>query len=314
MGSTIDLTIITPCFNEEETVRKCAERLRAVMELQLPNVNYEHIFADNCSTDSTFAILHQLSLEDERIKSYSLSRNIGALRNVYRALEFASGKAIIPMLPVDLQDPPEVISDFYKKYLEGFLIVYGERSEREENIILRGLRALYYRIIRRMSHSEIPLNSGEFMLIDRKIADSIVELNDQYPYVRGLVAITGANSTSVKYKWVKRKAGKSKASFLVLIDQAINGLVSTSKIPARIALFSGFLLSGIGFLFAVVLVIATLFGVLNSPSGIPTVVTLILLMSGAQLFFLGLIGEYVLSIHNQVRPMPKEFITEKYNF
>jgi hypothetical protein len=218
------------------------------------------------------------------------------------------------MLPADLQDPPEIIPQFYKKYLEGFLIVYGERSEREENYVLRSLRGFYYRIIRKMSHTEIPLNSGEFMMIDSKIADSIVQLDDQYPYVRGLVAITGARSTSIKYKWVRRTAGKSKANALLLIDQAINGLVSTSKIPARIALFAGFLLSATGLFLAALLVVGKLIGALDSPSGIPTIVTLILLMGGAQLFFLGLIGEYVLSIHNQVRRAPKEFVTKKFNF
>jgi len=314
MTTKIALTVITPCFNEEDTVLDCAARLRSVMAQDLPGVKYEHIFADNCSTDSTLQILQQMATEDPRIKVYSLSRNVGALRNIYRALELAAGDAIVPMLPADLQDPPEIIPQFYKKYLEGFLIVYGERSEREENYVLRSLRGSYYRIIRKMSHTEIPLNSGEFMMVDSKIAHSIVQLDDQYPYVRGLVAITGARSTSIKYKWVRRTAGKSKANALLLIDQAINGLVSTSKIPARIALFAGFLLSATGLFLAVFLVVGKLIGALDSPSGIPTIVTLILLMGGAQLFFLGLIGEYVLSIHNQVRRAPKEFITKKFNF
>lgn len=310
----IDLSIITPCFNEEDSVVDCAETLRKVMQEKLPNINYEHIFADNCSTDSTVSILHKLAESDNRIKYFSLSRNVGALKNIYRALELANGSAMIPMLPADLQDPAEVIPDFYNKYLQGFLIVFGERSQREENIILRSLRSLYYLIIKKLSHNEIPLNSGEFMLIDKKIAESILQLDDQYPYVRGLVAITGAKSTSIKYKWVKRKSGKSKANFFLLVDQAINGLVSTSKMPARISLFFGFMLSILGLFLAGVLGVTALFGKLESPPGIPTIVALILFLSGAQLFFTGLVGEYVLSMHAQVRRIPKEFITIKYNF
>lgn len=310
----VDLSIITPCYNEESSVLDCAEEVRRVMSLELPKVKYEHIFVDNASTDGTVKELRKVARGSKNIKVIVNSRNIGPFRNMYTGMAKASGKAVIPMLPADLQDPADKIPDLYQAWSRGYLVVYGERTNRQESLIMRLLRGIYYRIVRMMSDTNIPINSGEFMLIDRKISDAICELDDYYPYIRGLVAQSTNNSISIPYTWSRRKKGKSKSNFISLIDQASNGFVSTSRAPARIALLGGFTFSALGFLTGIWSLFANLFGAPSSLQGIPTIIVALFFFGGIQLFFLGLIGEYVLSIHSQIRRLPREFEIELINF
>ena len=285
---TPELTIITPCFNEEESVLKCFQSLRDVMSKQLPGVSYEHIFADNSSTDGTVEVVKSFLKDDSRVKLIVNSKNIGAPRNIYRALSRAKGSAVVPMLPADLQDPADVIPDFYREWKAGSLIVFGQRIERQENFVMRSLRGLYYRIIKRFASSDIPINAGEFMLIDRKVVDLLVSMRENNPYLRGLIAQVGVKSSYINYRWGKREFGKSKATPFVLIDTAINGLVSTSRLPARIALLSGFMFSIIGILLGFWSLMASLFSNSLVGSGIPTIIVAIFFIGGVQLFFLGL--------------------------
>jgi hypothetical protein len=218
------------------------------------------------------------------------------------------------MLPADLQDPAEVIPDFYREWRAGSLIVFGQRIQRQESFIMRSLRGLYYRIIKKLASSDIPINAGEFMLIDRKVVNLLVDMHERNPYLRGLIAQVGVKSSSVNYRWGKREFGKSKATPFVLIDTAINGLVSTSRLPARIALLSGFMFSLIGIFLGVWSLSASLFSSSLIGSGIPTIIVAIFFIGGIQLFFLGLIGEYVLSIHGEIRPEPGAFDLEIIGF
>lgn len=310
----VDLTIITPCFDEESSVLDCAREVQHVMFSSLPKVKYEHIFIDNASTDGTVRELRKIASTFKNVKVIVNSRNIGPFRSIYAAMSKASGRAVIPMLPADLQDPADKIPDLYKEWIKGYLVVYGERTNRQESLVLKALRGIYYRIVRSMSESEIPINSGEFMLIDRRISDEICKISDHYPYIRGLVAQSTSNSTSVPYEWGVRRKGKSKSSFIALIDQAINGFVSTSRAPARIALLGGFLISGLGFCAGLWTLVANLVDAPTALQGIPTLIVALFFFGGIQLFFLGLIGEYVLSIHSQVRRLPREFEVESINF
>ncbi len=310
----LQISVITPCFNEEQSVLKCYESLKEVMSKQLPGITYEHIFADNSSTDQTVEEIKKFAKTDTRVKLIVNSKNIGAPRNIYRALSRTGGDAVIPMLPADLQDPAEVIPEFYKEWKAGSLIVFGQRIKRQEHIVMRSLRGIYYRIIKKFASSEIPINAGEFMLIDRKVVDLLVEMNESNPYLRGLIAQVGVKSSYVNYKWGKREFGKSKATPFVLIDTAINGLISTSRLPARIALLSGFVFSLIGFMLGFWSLIASAFSSSMIGSGIPTIIVAIFFIGGVQLFFLGLIGEYVLSIHGAIRPEPGAFDLETIGF
>lgn len=308
------ISVITPCYNEEVNVEICAQELRKVMREQLPGYDYEHIFADNASTDSTLVKLRELAAKDEKVKVISNSRNVGPFRNMWNGMKSATGDAVVPQLAADLQDPPSVIPEFVKNWESGFLVTYGVRAKREEPIIMRLARGLYYRIIKKFAAAVIPLNSGEFLLADKKVIDSILAVDDQYPYIRGLIAQTSVKSSSVSYTWVKRERGKSKNNFISLIDQAINGFVSTSRVPARLALLGGFILSFLGFAYAIFTVVMAFVSGGSSPVGIPTIIVGIFLLGGVQLLFLGLIGEYILSIHGQVRRTPPMFEVERINF
>lgn len=308
------ISIITPCYNEENNVRECYEAVRKVMSESLPSYNYEHIFADNASTDETLIRLRDLAAKDKKVKVISNSRNVGPFRNMWNAMKSATGDAVIPLLPADLQDPPSVIPQFVSNWESGDLVVYGVRANREESWIMRRLRGTYYRLIRRFADAVIPLNSGEFLLADIRVIRSILAVDDAYPYIRGLIAQTAVRSSSVPYTWVRRERGRSKNSFIDLIDQAINGFVSTSRIPARLALLSGFFFSIIGFLGALATFVAFVINREGAPVGIPTIIVSIFLFGGIQLLFFGILGEYILSIHGQVRRTPPMFEVERINF
>ena len=308
------ISIITPCYNEENNVRECYEAVRTVMNNLLPSYNYEHIFADNASIDGTLEKLRQIAAKDSKVKVISNSRNVGPFRNMWNAMKSANGDAVIPLLPADLQDPPSVIPQFVSNWETGDLVVYGVRANREESWMMRRLRGAYYRLIRRFADAVIPLNSGEFLLADIRVIRSILAVDDAYPYIRGLIAQTAVRSSSVPYTWVRRERGRSKNSFIDLIDQAINGFVSTSRIPARLALLSGFFFSIIGFLGALATFVAFLVNREGAPVGIPTIIVSIFLFGGIQLLFFGILGEYILSIHGQVRRTPPMFEVERINF
>ncbi len=308
------ISIITPCFNEEASVKKCFEAVAKVMEEKLPSYDYEHIFSDNASTDATLEILRSLSRNNPRVKVLANSRNIGPFKNMWSAMAECTGDLVVPLLPADLQDPPSVIPKFVEEWEKGFLVVYGIRAIREESWFLRKCRGLYYRIISKMASIEIPINAGEFLLADRKVIDSIQSLDDAYPYIRGMIAKTGVNATKVSYTWERRKEGISKNSALDLIDQAVNGLVSTSKLPARLVTFLGVAVSSLGFLYAIFTFIKVLLNRGDTPVGVPSLIIGVFFIGGLQLISMGILGEYLLSLHAQIRRDPPHFFLEKHNF
>ena len=301
----IYLSIVTPTFNEEATIEKCIKKVAQVMFEYDPKLKYEHVIIDNCSTDRTLALAIQLSKSDSRVKVAVNDRNIGGTRNIYKGLALTSGVWIVPMLPADLQDPPEVIPQLLDSVDPKTNVVFGVRKNRQEPLGMRILRSLYYRIVRKIATADLPLHSGEFCLISKSVAEGMLELDDENPYVRGLIAQSANNPKFVEYTWVSRKAGVSKASFLVLAEVAIAGLVSTSHIPARLALLCGFAIAALSIFWAGVQVALVLFFGQSSLDGIPTIVTAIFFFGGVQLFFTGLIGEYILSIHRQVKREPR---------
>jgi len=308
------ISIITPCFNEGQSIESCILEVRAVMTKELPNYNYEHIFVDNHSEDSTVEKIKSFAISDSRIKLIVNSKNIGPFRNIWNGLKNAKGDIIVPMVPADLQDPPSVIPKMVKKWESGSLVVYGVRSKRLESFTMRTTRAVYYRLIKKFSGSDIPLNSGEFLLADRKIINSILKVDDEYPYIRGLIAQTGTQYSSIDYTWGKRANGKSKNSFISLIDQGLNGFISTTRMPARIIMLIGVILSLIAFVSAFAMFLIFLINPVRPAMGIPTLIVVVLFFGGLQLLFLGIIGEYVLSINSQVRKRPPAFDIERVNF
>jgi glycosyltransferase involved in cell wall biosynthesis len=306
--SSIELSIITPCFNEEDTVIDCALSVREFMLRKLPTVTYEHIFVDNSSTDETVTLIKKLANEDSRIKLLINSRNVGPQVSIFNAFRYVSGRAIIPMLAADQQDPVEVIQDFYRNWRKGFYVVFGIRKNRQENYFLKTLRTVFYLVIRKFAYYTIPINAGEFMLVDRRVLDSLTNTNDYNPYLRGMIANSGVKSTFVNYDMKARTKGKSKTSIIIALDLAVNAFISTSRISARLILLSGFTIALFGIVIGLVSLIPN-----QQIIDLSFEITVLLVIGGLQMFFTGIMGEYVISIHGQVRKEPPHFLVETVN-
>jgi glycosyltransferase involved in cell wall biosynthesis len=310
------ISIISPCFNERDAVEHCAEAVRDVMTNRLPQYDYEHIFADNSSTDGTRDVLRAIASTDRRIKVIMNARNYGPFRSSFNALRAATGDAVLVMLPVDLQDPPQMLPQFVDEWVAGYKIVYGQRQEREEGIVFRLVRKLYYRLVRSLSEFDLPIDTAEFQLLDRQIVDALLRFNDHYPYIRGMIANVGfrEQSKALSYRWQSRKVGRSKNRLFHLIDQGLNGLISFSNVPLRIASLIGLGVALTAILYALLQFLLNLVVRGITAPGVPTLIVALFFFSGVQLLFIGLLGEYVSSIHAQVRQGPIVIERERINF
>ena len=308
------VSVITPCFNEEDNVEACRNEVRKVFEEQLPEYAYEHIFSDNASHDKTVERLLVMAQDDKRVKIIVNARNLGPFRNTFNALKSASGDAVVVQLPADLQDPPSLIPEFIRHWKAGYNVVYGMRRRRRERWWLRRARWLYYRLVAWTTDVNLPVDTGEFQLIDRSVADKIIRVDDYYPYIRGLIAQCSQQSIGVEYTWQTRRHGTSKHRLYHLIDQALNGFVSTSNVPMRLSIFLGFALAFVSIIYALVQLVITviLFG--TAPPGMPTLIVGLFFFSGVQLLFMGIMGEYIAAIHSQVRRGPVSDDALRINF
>ena len=309
------VSVVTPCYNEEMNVRECRDTVREIFLRELPGYDYEHVFCDNASTDATLAVLRELAAEDPNVRVIANARNFGPFNSMFNGMLACRGDAVIPFLPADLQDPPQLIPEFVRQWEAGYEIVYGVRAEREESALLHAVRRAYYRLVSRFANMDIPLNAGEFTLIDRKVHQALRECDDYYPYLRGLIANCGFRATKVAYTWRARKRGFSKANTYALIDQGLNGLISFTNVPMRLVMFAGFLIAAISILYAVATLLIGLiwYRELAAP-GIQTLITALFFFSGVQLFVLGFLGEYISAIHFQVRKRPLVIERERLNF
>ncbi|MBN2752898.1 MAG: glycosyltransferase family 2 protein [Rhodospirillaceae bacterium] len=296
------VTVISPCYNEGENARICYQAVKEVFEQALPDYECEHIFADNASTDDTPQILADLAAADPHVRVIVNARNVGPLRSVYNALKSASGDATLVMMAVDLQDPPELIAEFVRLWEQGHMVVQGVRSNREEGFIFRTTRKLFYRAVKLMSNIDIPVDVGEFQLIDRKVQQAVVSFNDHYPYIRGMIAYCGFKPYSVPYTLRARKRGFSKNRFFTLVDIALNGLLTFTTAPIRVLTGIGITLSISSLLYALVNFLLLAFNRDSAvPPGVATLIVAFFFFSGVQFLFLGILGEYIVSTHGQVR-------------
>lgn len=309
------ISIVTPCYNEQDNVADCYEAVRRVFAEQLPGYDHEHVFCDNASADDTVAVLRQLAARDPRVKVIVNARNFGPFCSTFNGLMRTRGDAVVVLLAADLQDPPELIPDFVRRWEEGYQVVYGIRQSREEGFLMRRTRRLYYWTVSKFADITIPPNVGEFQLIDRVVVEALRQFEDYYPYIRGMIANCGFRATGVEYTWKSRKKGFSKNRLYHLIDQGLNGLVSFTKVPLRLCLLGGFLLAGLSILYAVVsLLIHLCSGSALTAPGIPTLIVALFFFSGVQLFFFGVLGEYLAAVHFQVRKRPLVIERERINF
>lgn len=310
----VKISIVTPCYNEEGNVEACAAEVARVMSEQLPDYDYEHIFCDNSSTDGTVADLRAIAAADPHVKVIVNSRNVGPFRNIANGLRNVTGDLVVPMVPADIQDPPAVIPQMVAKLTPDLDIVYGIRGNRRENFLMRLARTSYYRALKSSGGTTPPAHAGEFLLARREVIDAVNAVGGSYPYIRGLIAQTNPRFDVVHYEWAVRTVGRSKNSIPDLIDQALNGLVSTARTPIRWALFLGVVFAIVGVAIGIVNLILFLVSGSDAAQGIPTLIVATFLFGGVNLFFLGLIGEYILSIHSSVRPEPPMFERERINF
>ncbi len=309
------ISIISPCFNEAENVRACRAEVAALFADGGPLADYrcEHIFADNASSDATADILREMAATDPDMKVILNARNFGPFRSNFNALRYATGDAVLVFLPADLQDPPAAIADFVRLWEAGYEVVAGARTNRQESLGLRTCRAIFYRIVNTLSDIEIPLNVGEFQLIDRKVWRAVMEHDDHYPYIRGIIASVGFKRVIVPYTWVERKRGISSNNLPRLIDQALNGIFSFTTVPMRLCTFAGFSLSALSLLYAMTALLLYFVMPNHAPRGTMTLIVSLFFLSGVQLAFIGILGEYVTSIHAQVRKRPLVVERERIN-
>ncbi|MDR1984195.1 MAG: glycosyltransferase family 2 protein [Prevotellaceae bacterium] len=306
------ISILSPCYNEEGNIEILYGKVKDIFA-QLPQYSYEHIFIDNASTDKTVEILKCLATQDKNLKIIVNTRNFGVARSHFHGMRETYGDAVISLC-ADLQDPPELIPQLLKKWEDGYKIVCAIRSKREENFMLFSLRKLFYRILAKFSETEQIQNFFGFGLYDKAFMDIIRSYEDSYPYFRGFITETGLNRTELTYTQTKRSSGKSKHNFYILYDIAISGFVNHSKLLLRLASFIGFGVALLSLLISLVYLVLKLIWWHTFIAGTAPMVIGLFFFSSVQLFFIGIIGEYVGAIHTQVRKRPLVVEKERINF
>ena len=305
------ISIITPCFNESENINELSNRIAVVMQ-KLP-YEYEHIYIDNASTDDTVSKIKLITQHDSRVKLIVNSRNFGHIRSPYYAVLQSTGDACI-LIASDLQDPPELIPEFIKKWEEGYKTVLAVKPESEESPSMFRLRKYYYQFITKISEVPLVKNATGAGLFDKIVVDILRKINDPNPYFRGLLCEIGFPIALVPFKQPRRKRGLTKNNLYTLYDIAMIGVTNHSKVPLRLMVICGFVLSFISLMVALGFLIAKLIFWDSFQLGLAPVLIGIFFFGAVQTFFIGVIGEYILAIYTQVRKLPLVIESERVNF
>ena len=307
------ITVLTPCYNEEENVREVYERVKTVFETTLKDYDYEHLFIDNASLDRTVTILKDIAHTDKRVRLIVNARNFGQIRSPMHALFQARGDAVIGIV-ADLQDPPEMIAEYVAKWEEGYKIVIGVKRKTEDTPLFSWIRHLYYELIHHLSDVDQVKNATGSGLYDRTFVDIVKKMDDPYPYFRGLIGEIGFERAEIPYDQPIRKRGITKNNFYTLYDMAMLGITNYSKIPLRLAVFTGFGIGCLSLLTAFIYFIYKLLFWKSFQVGMAPLVIGIFFFSAVQLFFIGILGEYIGAIHTQVLKRPLVVEKERINF
>jgi glycosyltransferase involved in cell wall biosynthesis len=306
------ISVVSGCFNEEENVRECYEQVKKVFQ-EIGRYRYEHIFIDNSSKDKTVAILKEIAAQDPNVKIIVNARNFGHIRSGYHAYLQARGAAIISLVS-DLQDPPELIKEFIRKWEEGFLVVIGIKQESDESPLFFAVRRIYYELVTRLAEIELNKNATGFGLYDRRFIEVLREIDDPYPYFRGLVSEIGFPVFKVSYRQPARRRGLTSNNFYTLYDMAMLGITNHSKVPLRLATILGFILSFLSLLIAVGYLAFKLLYWNDFSLGLAPMVVGLFFFGSVQLLFIGILGEYIGAIHTQVLKRPPVVELERVNF
>lgn len=306
------ISIITPCYNEEDNVVELYTRVRAVVA-SLGSYKYEHIFIDNASEDRTVAVLKQLAAEDSNVKIIVNSRNFGHVRSPMHAFWQARGDAVIGIV-ADMQDPPEMIADMVRGWEEGYSMVLAIKRSSGENPLMFWARKRYYQLVNRLSSIETFENFTGFGLYDRRVVDLVKSFGDPYPYFRGMIAEIGLPNKKIYYDQPGRKRGITKNNFYTLYDYGMLGIINHSKVPLRLMTFLGFGGALVSFLIGLTYLIYKLLFWHSFSVGIAPVVIGMFFVSSILLVFMGVMGEYVGAIHTQIQRRPFAVERERVNF
>lgn len=301
MGTNPKYSIVIPIYNEEESIKELYRRLCQI--LNSLEAESELIFINDGSHDSSLAILQNLQQQDSRIKIIDFSRNFGHQLAITAGLDYVSGQACV-IMDADLQDPPEVIPELIKAWQNGYEVVYAVRNQREgETWFKKAAAAAFYKILKKLTETDIPLNTGDFRLLDKKVVDAFHNVRERHRFVRGIISWLGFRQTSVYYNREARFAGETKYPFWKMFKFALDGITSFSHRPLQLATWLGFLFSITSFLYAIWAISIKLFTNQTVPGWTSLIVT-ILFLGGIQLLTLGIIGEYVGRMFDDVKQRP----------
>jgi glycosyltransferase involved in cell wall biosynthesis len=306
------LTVLTPCYNEEANVRDVYLQVRAAVDAA-GNYKYEHIFIDNASTDNTFIELKAIAAQDRNVRVIRNTRNFGHVRSPMHALYQASGDAVIGIV-ADLQDPPEMIVDMVHKWEEGYPVVICIKKGSDERGLTFWIRKRYYRLVNRLSGLETYENFTGFGLYDRKVVEVIKNFDDPYPYFRGMIAEAGFRHFDIPYHQPARKRGVTKNNLYSLYDMAMLGITNLSKVPLRLVTFSGFVGALLSVLVSLAYFIYKLVFWSHFSVGIAPLVIGVFFFMSIQMLFMGILGEYIGTIHTLVQKRPLVVEQERINF
>lgn len=296
------ITVVTPCYNEQENIRELYRQVKETMA-KLSAYSYEHFFIDNASRDQTVPILREIANQDSKVKVIVNNRNFGHIRSPYHALLQARGDAVI-LIAADLQDPPSLIPDFVLHWEQNHLVVVGVKTQSDESAMMFTIRTAYYNFINRLSDIELTKNTTGFGLYDKTVIETLRTIRDPYPYFRGLISELGFDSIRIPYHQPARKRGITKNNFYTLYDIAMVGITNHSKIPLRVATLAGFIMSGISLVIAIGYLIAKVIFWSTFQAGTAPILIGLFFFSSVQLFFTGIIGEYIGAIHTQILNRP----------
>lgn len=306
------ISIVTPCYNEELNVLDHFTLVSEAIASFKEEFDFEHIYTDNCSQDKTWEKLSDLADHYSNVRIIRFSNNIGANRAIFMGLKASKGDAII-LIQADLQDPPSLIKDFIEGWKEGHEVVYGKIATRNEGIVLRNLRKLYYYLIASFSDVPIPQGAGEFRITSRRVLDALLAYQEDDLYIRGAIARIGFKQKPIHYERQARHKGESSNNYLRLISYAINGFVSTSVAPIRLVSTMGIIFASLGFILTIMIILSKIFFPEAAPRGFTTLAVLVTFFAGLQLLGIGIIGEYLRKTYLQVLSRPLGFIEKSKN-
>ncbi len=304
-------SVVVPVMNEQDNISLMYDRVKNTFEKI--GSDFELIFVDDGSSDSSLSRMKEYAEMDSRVKVIKFSRNFGHQIGVTAGIDYSKGDAVI-MIDGDLQDPPEFIEKLIEKFQEGYNVVYAVRERREgESLFKRATAAFFYRVMRRLTRINIPINTGDFRLIDRKVADSLVSIREKHRFIRGLTSWSGFKQTGIPFERQPRFSGKTKYPLKKMIKFALDGITSFSFFPIKVCMFLGFLVGFLSFLFGSFIIIKRLIYRENIEAWASLMVA-IMFLSGINLLFTGVLGDYIGRIYDEVRDRPLYIVEEVCNF